>query len=38
MARLAKSGDRMEDARRMVIGAKTLEQLRQAQAVVLPVD
>ena len=38
MARLARSGDRVDDARRMLVGAKTLEQLRQAQAVVLPLD
>ena len=38
MARVARGGDRVEEARQMLVGAKTLEQLRQAQSVVLPLD
>lgn len=38
MARVARGGDRVEAARQMLVGAKTLEQLRQAQSVVLPLD
>ncbi|MBU2774327.1 winged helix-turn-helix domain-containing protein [Acidithiobacillus ferrooxidans] len=38
MARVARGGDRVKEARQMLVGAKTLEQLRQAQSVVLPLD
>ena len=38
MARVARGGDRVEAARQMLVGAKKLEQLRQAQSVVLPLD
>ena len=38
MVRVARGGDRVEEARRMLANAKTLEQLRQAQSVVLPLD
>ncbi|MBU2849928.1 hypothetical protein [Acidithiobacillus ferrivorans] len=38
MARVARSGARVEEAQQMLAGAKTLEQLRQARSVVLPLD
>lgn len=38
MARTARGGDGLESAREMLAGAQTAEQLRQAQAVVLPLD
>lgn len=38
MARVARGGDRVKEARQMLVGAKTLAQLRQAQSVVLPLD
>ena len=38
MARTARGADSLESARQMLAGAQTAEQLRQAQAVVLPLD
>lgn len=38
MARIAKGGAVLDQARQAIVEAKTVEQLRQAQAVVLPLD
>lgn len=38
MARIAKGADKLEWAREVLARAQTIEQLRQAQAVVLPLD
>lgn len=38
MAMVARGGDQLEEARQMLVRAKTIEHLRQAQSVVLSLD